>query len=676
MEKKNKKKKIKLYIVLSGNQEDNGNFKESIIEGIKDVKVKIQKEFEDKYDIVAKYCDNIEKESFISKTINRFLADIVVYRINKKDEDEEKQKRVLIKEINQTLKIKHTKRLLSNRIQKVFLYTPYEDIKKDINEGTEISKRKYGDECDKYEVIPPTKPDTIIDIIKISITNLIQKKKVSLFVSCSSNSDDIKQRKDKIIETIGKLNVDYAQKREDKHIDIIGYNDPESREEVFHDYIKKNADIVVFLIDELNDAKQEKKLIDEINFATDTNKEQGSPHVFIYTNRIKQELSKNLENVVNNNKFHFERINDKEDLSKKIQDNIEEYFSKYSIFNKIRSFYKQIKNIKIGAIVIFVFIVILVFYLYLTVWNQNRLLLVGGGSAKNYIKEECEMDAISEKPKYWIYAPMPSSNSWTLLTEEAMKDDKDRKYYPICLSAEEAKVTNFLGNMELTAFKKKGVVVSLLIGYDTLKAYCNASYINRKFLDDMIKQSCSELKCDNRDSITSPFFDSIFRINTIRCDTLNALLQRDTNIKLYATSLGSGTRDTYIDSNKANLQFLTKKIAPNNHTIELYTDISTIDSNRNFIVLGSRYYKPSHGISKAKVLTVLDTNGNPIIKPIYLYFIAYNKSDKGYEVKSEIEQFFKKIKRPIGKDVKERLNKIIHDTNSFIVKDTLLGNTK
>lgn len=477
----------------------------------------------------------------------------------------------------------------------------------------------------------------------------------------------------------------------DKKIDIktVDYDDPEGEGDVPNNFIKENADFVIFLIDDSYDEKRLKLYKEKIKTAVDSYSNNFKPFVIVYlTKAAKGKLEKSndgsrgkeLNDLLNKEEQKIKVvIAETDSISATIKQDIELYEELY--VNKwVQAARKTIRKKRILAwiIPITLFILAVVFALpfinqYQTE-KQPRLLLVGGGSAKNYIRDECGIDVISYYPKYWIYAPMPSSNSWTLLTEEAMKNDEHRKYYPICLSAEEADDTVFLGNMEPTVFKEKGVVVSLLIGYDTLKAYCNFSYINRKFLDDILKQSCRKLKLknqDNQDSTMITYFDSISRTKTIGCETLNAFIQKDKSIKLYTTSLRSGTRNAYIDPTKANLQFLTEEYDPNNHKIELYTDNSTIDSSLNFIILGSKHYKPYHGISEAKALTVLDKNGNQIIKPIYLYFMAYNTNEK-YEIKEEISNFLDKIGKSLSED---QINKI-KKSKSFIVKINLSDDKK
>lgn len=521
--------------------------------------------------------------------------------------------------------------------------------------------------------------------------NKTEEKIVKLYIACFPKSA-LQEQKNCIASSCNKL-----EEGKKIHIKIVDYDDPEKEGVVPRNFIKENADIVVFLLDEKYDEKILDRFVNRLNVAIENYSDTNRPVILVYltdeaekrlnssdSTKEKELLSllKESKNITKFDNRTSDKSNELDSFKKFIEHNIENYIKNYKLIIEARRIVKRNRRWAIYGVpmifIIIIIIVVLIFMWQISVSNQKRLiesqprlLLVGGGSAKNYIRDECGIDVISNNPKFWIYAPMPSSNSWTLLTEEAMKDDAHRKYYPICLSAAEADDTVFLGNMEPTDFKKKGVVVSLLIGYDTLKAYCNSSYINRKFLDDMLKQSCRKHKLKDQDSIIITYFDSIFRTKTIGCMTLNAIIQKDKSIKLYTTSLRSGTRNAYIDPTKANLQFLTKEYDPNNHKIELYTDNSTIDSSLNFIVLGSKHYKPYHGISNAKALTVLDKNGNQIIKPIYLYFMAYNTNEK-YEIKEEISNFLDKIGKSLSED---QINKI-KKSKSFIVKINLSDDKK
>lgn len=455
-------------------------------------------------------------------------------------------------------------------------------------------------------------------------------KTINLFIACSTRTESLNEQKEALVNICKSLNTEYARKKEVVRIRPVAYDNLERRQQVFDNYIKSKADIVVFLIDK----KYGSFLEDELNLAVKRLRRWHKPELLVF---LSEELDKGSEQKI---KKILEKcgqlidpLKDTDSLIASVKARIEGFVESYKEIRRRQRWNKIIRwALPVLLVTIYVLIRVINYY------SQPRILLVGGGSVKTYILNECGVDIIREKPRFWMYAPMPSSNSWTLLTEEAMKDEKDRKYYPICLSAEEAVDSVFLGKMDSLYFKKKGVVVSILVGYDTLTAYCRSSYFNNYLPID---------------------------VSVINSNSLVQLIS-DKNVRLYATSPGSGTLDTY--NEKATLKLPSNDTLFDGRRIFLFKDIDYIDSNwGNYIILGSKNYLPNDPTKSGRTLFVLDSDGNAIRKPIFLYFMAYSKKGE-FVIEKEILNFFEKINRPISK---EFVTKVKY-TKEYIVKDTIL----
>lgn len=600
-------------------------------------------------DLTAKYecCDSLESDDSLFKKIFRHYADIIVYLIDENIEENEDLRKKLIDNIEKNIQ---------NRKRKVLLYIP-KDIKKTLNsedknnEPESVTERIRGlleKNSLKYA------PFQDIDNLKESIENnifLVQRKikKVDIYISCSTKNEVLTNQKTKITKLCGDLNVEYAKKRENVNIKVVGYDDHERRSEIFEKFTTHTADIVVFLVDKDIDNNQKKVLKNELQLACSRYKKYRKPEILVY---MKDDVNESLKEVVHDrliiNGLSSSTIEDLNALESDVKENIEKYINSYNVLKKIHN----IEKIKEYSVIIAILFLIVsgVFSTLYIMGKQKRLLFAGGGSVMAYILKECNTDLFRAKPLFWLYAPMPSSHTGTLLTEETIKDEKNRRYYPICLSAAEIKDSVFLGNISPTIFKRTGIVVSVFLGYDALTAYCKSSY-----------------------------FDSIFLQDTIKSSELQERIRKDTNIKIYTTSDGSGTRDAY--NKEVGLNLSSKDTIHVNRTIckiNFFKDIDNIDTSwGNYIILGSKYYLPNDPNSNGRMFTVRDTNDSVILKPIYIYFMAYRKKDGTYAIPNETINFFKKI----GRDLPERKyvvrrklfnpfkkEYIIPDTSSYIFK--------
>ena len=262
--------------------------------------------------------------------------------------------------------------------------------------------------------------------------------------------------------------------------------------------------------------------------------------------------------------------------------------------------------------------------------NSPALMFVGGGSAANYIEQNYKnVNLYDYDNGYYIH--MPSGNAWLCLTEEVVSDpgEEQRKFYPICLSASRAKNEDFLRNIATPSdFLKKGIVIGKQIGWDTLAIYI---------------ESTSSIK---------------FPDKTIIMDSLAAIIdnQKSRNITCFSTSFDSGTRKTYA------AKLLEVGCELDTTKTQLFSEYSSVPQLRkvegnSFLLLGSKYYSSKNtnitlegeeSVSEVKMRRyyVMDSAGRAMMKPMYIYFMAYHFSyseDDTYDIPEETMNFLKEL---------------------------------
>jgi hypothetical protein len=484
-------------------------------------------------------------------------------------------------------------------------------------------------------------------------------KTINIFVACSPSSEILNDQKTALIEFCRKLNTTFALELKDFYIKPIPYDNLERRIELFEKHIK-NDDIVIFLVDNERDVD----LVSELNLAMECSNNFHKPEVLVFaSDKIKEnkKYDNEIKQICANGGWLYEPLKNTEDLI----DNVKE-----KIFRYVRS-YKSIKELRrwskaryYGLRYVLPILVLLSFYLGMENWNLNkqietkRLLIVGGGSARNFIEDSLLKQKKGLSTEYWLYAPMPSGDAYRVITEDVMniEEYKSHPYFPIVVSAGRAEGDDFRRTLTEDRFVKRGVVIGINVGKDYLVV--NGS-------KHAIHSSCiNSPKSQNQDSTISVRVlktlikqqDSLLRVG----DLVNP------KIGVYTTNINSGTLNAYIGLlntvtdtitgevnvlssyirvcnrlKKSNKQYYDSlKYLKYGHVFYGVDEISILSSNNEWISLGSKYYGPQ---DKGRLsLSVLDENGDNVYKSIYIYFMLYK--DKGlYRLPEATRQFLTKI---------------------------------
>lgn len=457
-------------------------------------------------------------------------------------------------------------------------------------------------------------------------------KTINIFIASSATSELLSKQKEALAKKCRELNIEFADEGKDYYINPIAYDDLERRMEVFENHIK-NDDIVVFLIDGTKDPNLEEKL----KVAAEEYRAGSKPELLVFvSNKINEEYEQKIKDILKTKGWLYENLDSHNDFLTNVENRIKGYIAQYD--EKI----KQKKQKKrwywgIGAIIAVLAVVCIGLILKNRSLNSKRLLIVGGGSACNYIeKKYLNNDSLVKlKPDLWWYAPMPSADSYRIIAEEIInfnENYKTRPYYPIVISAAKAKNdSSFNKNNSIPDFRNKAVVVGIHLGDESLVVYSSS-----------------------RDRLDSAFID---------CSKLEKLI-KDTTLVILRTSVTSGTFNTYIDS--------VCSILKNKQGLKFFSDSDILLEHydgKEWIALGSEYYCPK---GKDVVNATVYKNTGIVKKPIYIYFLLYkDKYTAMYILPDATKDFLKKlgvsksgiqIIESVNYSIKYNTDRILYDT--------------
>ena len=349
-------------------------------------------------------------------------------------------------------------------------------------------------------------------------------KTINLFVACSSTSEFLNDQKEELVGFCKELNIEFANKNISYTISPVSYEDPESRKDVFDRYLRK-ADIIIFLVDNVRDDV----LVSEFKKAVKRNNIFNQPEVLVFaSNQIEENeaFNKEIKQICADGGWLYEPLKNTDDLKDNVKEKIYRYVRSYERIKEIRIWSKRRYyglNYGLPFLVVLLVLSIMLGLYYYKSWKMaesKKLLIVGGGSAKNYIEEKClnKNSLVKLNPDIWWYAPMPSGDAYRMISEEIINlegDYKNRPYYPIIISAEKAeRDTLFRRTIDPGYFSNKGYVIGIHIGDDYLVAYSG----NNAFDDYINDTSLTILDTD---------LDNIIR------EQASLLSQKDLNSDLY-----------------------------------------------------------------------------------------------------------------------------------------------
>ena len=483
----------------------------------------------------------------------------------------------------------------------------------------------------------------------------MEERKIRVFIAGSTT---LKEERNVFKIIASDLNNEY------EHMGIVfkikSYESVGNQQEDYNDFIRDKADLIIFVLNGTIGKTTE----EEFRIATDNMHKTGYPKILaFYRTQIGEDtteksylrgilmgctsqylseyetredlIEKGKQELRRFVKKHLAEIESKNDKADETEEkNAPEQTSKEKIEEKgadCGSCGKWRKYVYAGVLLLFIIAAFFAgTYSHRKVSNSPALMFVGGGSAANYIEQNYKhVNLYDYDNGYYIH--MPSGNAWLCLTEEVVSDpgEEQRKFYPICLSASRAKNGDFLRNIATPSdFLKKGIVIGKQIGWDTLAVYIESTSAIR-FLGETISIDSLAYIVDNQKSL---------------------------DITCFSTSFNSGTRQTYA------AKLLEVGCVLDTTKTQLFSEYSSVPQLRkvkgkSFLLLGSKYYSSKNEnihlqedetVSEVKMKRyyVVDSAGRAMMKPIYLYFMAYHfkdSEDDTYNIPEETMNFLKEL---------------------------------
>lgn len=470
-------------------------------------------------------------------------------------------------------------------------------------------------------------------------------KKIHIFVA---GAKDLKQQRTALKALGNDINAEFEHSGNDTSLSIRTYENFGENQEEYNTYIQDKADLIIFVLEGKIGPYTEKEFL----VAHQQLKLKKHPQILVFLKEFTEQTAEILyiEGLLKGsiNQFYVSYKNN-EDLIAKAKDRIKKFVSQHKESKSYNGFIK--KYLKPIGLVVTAVILIGVAILAQNLFKSPILLLTGGGSAANFIERNHPgFNLRNFDGGYYVH--LPSSNAWLLLTEEVITpgDADERQYYPVCLSAEQAIDSCFLTVTSKNSFIQKGSIVEVKVGYDTLSVCLKNDEVFKHMIKDF----------DNR------------RITTSELATIIANRKKN-HVNVFTTSMGSGTRHTFEKLLEKKNYLLAKD------TTLLFSedsDLPTINRDGSpYILLDSKaycmkkLYESDVKLGKAFNLVVVnDEDKSPVLKPIYLYFMAYNNNGSNdLTVPQPIIKLLRKLNFDLGSKVKNNTIRR-YSTDSIILK--------
>ena len=266
------------------------------------------------------------------------------------------------------------------------------------------------------------------------------------------------------------------------------------------------------------------------------------------------------------------------------------------------------------------------------------LVFAGGGSVRNYLQEVYSLDV--RKQLHSINIAIASGSAWRVLSEEYHLDndkkdnDSVNKFITICLSAGEMSkefYDEYMSNIDNT------IIVAVKLGTDNLVAYFSKGLASKWELNDgtisskELAQRIQEIIALNQEIVIND------ELKKVRIFTTN---KTSGTLELYKKSLQKYIKlEELMDSNYLSIYY--DNMDPNKVNISTSNDDKSY--NREFIILGSQYYRVNDLSEKLYSKLNLLNNDKKIQKPMYIYFLAKKVNSNQFKINESVLEFLRKL---------------------------------
>lgn len=461
-----------------------------------------------------------------------------------------------------------------------------------------------------------------------------------------AGAKELKEERNSLKVLANNLNAKYQT--QNINIVVLSYEDFDDDQDVYNDFITTKADIVIFIIDK----RLGEKTKEELFVATNSFNKSHHPEVMVFIHDDGQDITPEMaeaKGVIHGrlgNRYYVD-YKDLDFLTFKARDRIVRYIEENSsstTSNKNQNTNNQLsesekeysvqksKRNPYKLLACLLALIIASMFVWHTFFPPTTLILAGGGSARCFINKNSSIN-IEDYPNSWNCA-LPSGSSLRLLTEEVqqyIRNNHSNNYATICMSASRMDRGSFIKKHESVCDDAKDYgIVEVLIGYDKLIVYIsNALFENKSFIEGLALST---------DTITCTQLDSLMtRINRNKKEA-----------KIYTTTETSGTLESY----KTALHDIDSTII---HEYDVFYEATSAavfnrieKSDSQYLILGSNYYfvdaLRKQNDTYKKLVLIKDNDRKTIEKPIYLYFVTYDKNkSSNYSISKPIRKFLKDI---------------------------------
>jgi len=475
-------------------------------------------------------------------------------------------------------------------------------------------------------------------------------KKIKVFIA---GAKELKQERDCLKVLASNLNNKYSNK--DIQVLIHSYEDFNDKQDEYNSFIEREADIAIFILDGRIGSKTEEEFLK----ATDALSRENRPEVILFLHEHKEltpEIAR-IEGLIKGrlgDKYCVD-YSDNTELQFKAKERIIRYIEKQKEENPVLSpIYSNAvhdhtdkehlkqpakggtnsDNRTLRALlysIIGLLVILTVFLFWRLSTTSVRLIFAGGGSVKNFLEVEKNLDVVAYP--HSIYVNMASGNAWSLLAEEANREQEygenlRKSFSTICLSADNIDSSSFFNEKTKLLFKYYKIF-KYYLGEDPLVVYVSRNFIGERWTTD----------------------------NTTICvDSLRSLvkeaLTKTESVRLFTTSKSSGTlrlyQSCFSPKDTINLEQLLDKGSTfmfyQKSSENFFKTLSDAENIGSFIVLGSKYYYPQELEGEDMLRLCVRRGNNTISKPMNLYFIGRkNENDTYCTIKKSIIRFLQDI---------------------------------
>ena len=409
------------------------------------------------------------------------------------------------------------------------------------------------------------------------------------------------------------FNAEYGSKQLDISLTMRSFEDfvENNNQMSYDDYIAKESDIVIFIIEGRIGAKTEA----EFKIASNSLSKHGRPKIFVFMKQYDAltpdiaYVNGLMSTLLSDYYYTYRNYDHLESVAKDVlREAVDGLATKRVASGERRAgrakLVSWLKLQRYTIITLLLAITALVVFMFI---GRNHLphrpitVVVGGGSVANYVEDSLKLDLKGYDDL--IYFHMPSMVSLSVLGEEI--SDPNPRHHTFVFAAERADTMAFYAYANPDETNLYGSIMGAYLGDDQLVVAVANDPLIREYVGD-----------------------EDFERGRISLDALVKILENDERFAIYTTSISSGTRKRYSDL------VLTK-----GHTLSPYRSFNEKETivpvpGRPSIYLQSQYFTSKDAKSEVSALKrlslydVVDGQEELLVKRMYVYFVGCGKMHK------------------------------------------------